>query len=245
MAPGRPTSLVLLDFASVAGFAAASGALALRLWSVPWETPLLLQIVAGTALGYALADIISGVVHWFCDTFFHEDTPVIGRAFIHPFREHHSDPLAITRHDFFEVNGSNCLALIPLLLVVLFFGAPRAGEPVPAVFAQSLVLALALATFATNQVHKWAHQPRPSRPVRLLQRTGLVLSPAHHEQHHSAPYRQAYCITAGWLDPVLDRARVFERIEHAVRGNGPTASPRGPRKWNRPVDARQKVPGTF
>jgi plasmanylethanolamine desaturase len=217
MAPERPISLRLLDLVSVIGFAAVTGALAVRLLSAPWQAPQLLHIVLGAGVGYILADIVSGVVHWFCDTFFHEDTPVIGRAFIHPFREHHIDPLAITRHDFLEVNGNNCLAMLPLLLAVWVFGAPSAGEAIPALFWQSTALGFALATFATNQFHKWAHQERPSAAVRWLQSTGLVLSPAHHRQHHSAPYRQAFCITAGWLDPLLDRYRIFERIERLAR----------------------------
>jgi len=207
----------MLEAASVAGFATVAGALAVRLWSVPWEAPQLLQMGAGALLGYLLADVASGVVHWFCDTFFHEDTPLIGRAFIHPFREHHVDPLAITRHGFFEVNGNNCLALLPLLIAVLVLGDPHQGEAVPALFAQSLTLGFTLATFATNQFHKWAHQHRPAAAVRRLQAIGVILSPAHHSRHHREPYRQAYCITVGWLDPLLDRTRLFERIEHAVR----------------------------
>jgi len=218
MTADRPVTLRMLETASVAVFAAVCSMLAMRLWSVPWETPALLRIGAGVALGYLAADVVSGIVHWFCDTFFHDDTPLIGRAFIHPFREHHDDPLAITRHGFLEVNGNSCLALLPVVTAVLLLGGPGPGEAVPWLFAQSLLLSFALAMFATNQFHKWAHQQRPAAPVRWLQASGLILSPAHHGRHHSAPYRQSFCITAGWLDPVLDRTRVFERIEHAIRG---------------------------
>ncbi|MFN2377130.1 MAG: fatty acid desaturase CarF family protein [Candidatus Binatia bacterium] len=218
MSPERPFTIRMLEIASVAGFTVVSGALAMRLWSVPWEGRQLLMITAGALIGYVLADVVSGFVHWFCDTFFRDDTPLIGPAFIHPFREHHVDPLAITRHGFFEVNGNNCLALLPLVTAVLFLGQPREGEAVPALFVQSTALAFALATFATNQFHKWAHQQRPVAAVRWLQARGLILSPAHHGLHHAAPYRQAYCITAGWLDPLLDRLRIFERIERVVRG---------------------------
>lgn len=203
--------------ASVAGFTVVCGALAFRLCSAPADGASLLAMAAGALLGYLVADVVSGIVHWFCDTFFHDDTPLIGRAFIQPFREHHVDPLAITRHDFFEVNGNTCLALLPVVTLVLLVGQPRPGEAVPALFAQTVALAFALATFATNQFHKWAHQEQPAAAVRWLQRTGLILSPAHHRSHHCRSYRQAFCITAGWLDPVLDRARVFERIERAVR----------------------------
>lgn len=183
---------------------------------------------AGALLGYLVADVVSGLVHWFCDTFFHDDTPLIGPAFIHPFREHHSDPLGITRHGFFEVNGNNSLVLLPLVTAVLLMGEPRPGEAVPALFVQCTVLAFALVTFATNQFHKWAHQERPLAAVRWLQATGLILSPAHHGRHHSRPYRQAYCITAGWLDPVLDRTHLFERIEHAIRQPAADAAGREP-----------------
>lgn len=210
----------------MAGFAAICGALATRLSSMPWEQPRVFAICAGAVLGYLVADIVSGLVHWFCDTFFHDDTPLIGPAFIHPFREHHVDPLAITRHGFFEVNGNNCLALLPLVTAVLLLGAPLEGEPVPALFVQSTALAFALVTFATNQFHKWAHQERPVAAVRWLQATGLILSPVHHGRHHSQPYRQAYCITAGWLDPVLDRTHLFERIERAIRRFAPDTTGR-------------------
>jgi sterol desaturase/sphingolipid hydroxylase (fatty acid hydroxylase superfamily) len=208
--------LRILEMASVAGFAAVCGALATRLWSLPWEAPWSLLIGAGVLIGYVVADVVSGVVHWFCDTFFHDDTPLIGPAFIHPFREHHADPLAITRHDFFEVNGNSCLALLPLVATVLLLGEPSPGEAVPALFVQSVILSFALATFATNQFHKWAHQQRPALPVRWLQASGLILSPAHHSRHHTRPYRRSFCITTGWLDPLLDRTRIFERIEHVV-----------------------------
>lgn len=231
----------ILETAAVAGFAAVSGALVIRLWSVPWERTQLLTICAGAVLGYLVADIASGIIHWFCDTFFHDDTPVIGRTLIHPFREHHVDPLAITRHDFFEINGNSCLALLPVGTAVLILGEPRPGEAVPALFVQSAVIAFALATFATNQFHKWAHQPRPAAVVRWLQAIGIVLSPAHHSRHHSRPYRQAFCITAGWFDPLLDYTGIFERIERAVR-HAPADAIRGERRGRRPSAASRHLP---
>ena len=49
-----------------------------------------------TALtGYLTADFLSGVVHWAGDTLGDETTPIIGKNFVMPFRQHHVDPKEI------------------------------------------------------------------------------------------------------------------------------------------------------
>ena len=72
-----------------------------------------LLLIAALGLGIAAADFITGFLHWLCDTYFAEDTPIIGPAVIEPFREHHRDPLAMTRRAFAMLQIVRVLPEVP------------------------------------------------------------------------------------------------------------------------------------
>jgi plasmanylethanolamine desaturase len=167
-------------------------------------------------LGYLIADFVSGAVHWLADNFGHEQMPVIGAALIKPFREHHVDPRGITRHDFIETNGNNCLVCWPWLLAYWLLLDPR--ESIWVLAFLSTWLAFNWGIFATNQFHKWAHLEEPPPWIAWLQDHRLILSPEHHDIHHTPPFERYYCITTGWLNPILcDRLRFFQRLEALIR----------------------------
>ena len=168
--------------------------------------PLAFSVVGG----YLLADFLSGVAHWMGDTVGDERTPLIGRNFVTPFRMHHVDPKDITRHDFIETNGNSSIASIPPLTAVILVMPHRTGL----LFYLCLMLAVAaLFVFCTNQFHKWAHADVVPRAVRWLQRGGVILSPQHHAIHHAAPHDKYYCITVGWMNPLLTRIGFFRGCE--------------------------------
>jgi hypothetical protein len=145
-------------------------------------------------IAWIVADLLSGVAHWAFDRFGSVRTPVLGPAFIRPFREHHADPAAMTRHDFVETNGASCLACVPLLGVALY-ATPG---------WQAFLVFLCLGVLATNQCHKWAHMARPPRTARFFQGLHLVLKPEAHKLHHTPPYASHYCTASGWLNPLLN-----------------------------------------
>ena len=165
-------------------------------------------------VGYALADLVSGIVHWLADRYGTTSTPIVGSNFIRPFREHHVDPKAITTHDFVETNGSNCIVSAPCMAIV-FFGLPIT-ESVLATFVVAGMLVFCLTIFATNQFHKWAHMDSPPRAVSWLRRLSLALTSEHHDIHHNAPFDRNYCITVGWWNPILERLKVFEKVESGI-----------------------------
>jgi hypothetical protein len=163
-------------------------------------------------MGIVGGDLVSGLIHWFADTYFSEDTPIIGRSLVKPFRLHHLYPRDICTHNVVVTLGNSCILAVPVLAICLYllWLLPQSGW---LAFKVLFITLLAAATVATNQFHKWAHHENPSSLIRWLQRKRLVLEPSHHEQHHTAPFNVHYCISNGWLNPFLNRIKFFRRLE--------------------------------
>jgi hypothetical protein len=204
----------LVDLIAVAAVTAALALIAVRIWRTVQSPGDAGAVLAMMAAGYLLADLLTGFVHWFCDTFFDDATPIIGPGLIAPFREHHRDPLLMTQHGFLELTGSSFRGLAPVLALFVWFGA---SIPAP---MQAFALALAAGAAATNLLHRWAHDPAPPRLAVILQRTGLVLTPRRHARHHAPPYAAAYCVTSGLLNPLCERLELWTRAKSALRALG-------------------------
>jgi len=215
-----------LELSAIAMFAALAAGLAWKVALTVEGTAAWIILTTSIGAGYVLADLVSGIVHWLADRYGTTETPLFGANFIRPFREHHIDPKAITEHDFVETNGSNCIVSVPCMAFT-FFVLP-VEESLFGTFLHGGTLAFCLSIFATNQFHKWAHMDSPPLLVPLLRRCSLILTPEHHDTHHTSPYDRHYCITVGWWNPVLERLKLFERIETVlafVTGARPAEEP--------------------
>jgi plasmanylethanolamine desaturase len=218
--PGRPPWVLAAEALSVTIFALLAVPLTAAAGIALWKARLWWALVAGPVAGYLMADFASGTVHWFGDTFYEENTPLLGPLLIRTFREHHRDPESITRHGFLEVNGCNCLGLIPMLLFEWWLSA-KYPDSTPALLCQAFLVTFVVAVFGTNQFHKWAHARRVPAIVAWLQRRNLILSPTMHQRHHRGGFKRSYCITTGWMNTVLDRIRFFPAMEKAIRALNP------------------------
>ena len=198
--------------AAAAGLFLAQGA---RLLQGLQATEVWWMIPGAFVLGVLCADFATGAVHWFCDRFFDETTPVVGQALIRPFREHHVDPQEMMRHGFLELNSNSAIPVIAVL------GAAQFSESNPAspgwVAFHLWLFFLCASSMATNQFHMWAHAPWVPGPVRWLQRHGVILSPERHALHHGGRFDRSYCMTSGWMNPLLDRIDFFGRVERGLR----------------------------
>jgi len=203
----------LLEITGIVGFVALECVVGFRLVNQAADHAVLWLLMAvAFGLGYVGADFFSGFVHWLFDRYGTVDTPIFGSNFIRPFREHHIDPKGITRHDFIETNGNNCLATAPILAGALLLPLDEEYGLFGAAFAVSLTLFV----FGTNQFHKWAHTGTPPAIAQWLQRAGLILGVEHHDVHHRAPFDRYYCITTGWLNTPLAALGFFDRVEWAI-----------------------------
>lgn len=224
-----------LDVAACGIFAVLFGALSLKLRHVSLWLALLAVGVA-----YPVADLVSGVVHWAADTWGSPSTPIIGSRLIAPFREHHRNPEAMLAHGFVAASGATCLLALPIATAALWFPSGHGVlGPATTAFVWGLLLFVAL----TNQFHAWAHAKSPPPLVAWLQRHRLILEPVHHDAHHMEQVKN-YCVTSGWLNPLLEECRFFSRLERVVTtltGLKPQATtlPRPPRKESRPRTWRQ------
>ena len=209
---GYSPSVRRFEIASIAAYTAIMVWLVVRLAPGSAASPWL--ALTAFMLGYVAADFVSGFVHWAADTWGTPEWPLVGKALIRPFREHHVDQKEITRHDFIETNGNNCfISIVPGLVAALL---PQAPEQTFNFFLSSFTFSLILWVLMTNQFHKWSHLDAPSPLIDRLQRWHLILPRDHHQVHHTAPYAKYYCITVGWLNEPLHRIRFFPLMETLV-----------------------------
>jgi len=191
----------LLEYGAIALFALLAASSLWRLvGATGWGLPAVMLLAVPT--GWLASDLLSGLLHWACDSFGGPGTPLIGQAVIRPFRAHHADPEEMTRHDFAETHGASCFAALPLLAAASLI----ALDAWPGILAQAFLVFTALGVLATNQCHKWAHMDEVEIPrvIRWAQRRGLVLPRDHHRLHHTPPFDSHFCTSCGWLNAPFD-----------------------------------------
>jgi ubiquitin-conjugating enzyme E2 variant len=197
---GYTASQQLIETAAIGAFAVLAAAGGYRLAAHASAPGWVLALAA--LGGWLAADLLSGLLHWAFDRFGSVRTPVLGRRFVRPFREHHSDECRIARHGFVETNGASCIAALP----AAFATAVMPLSSPAWVLLQAGTLFTVLGVLGANQCHKWAHMERERVPrlVRLAQRWRLVLPPEEHRMHHQHPFDTHYCTANGWLNPLLN-----------------------------------------
>jgi len=164
-------------------------------------------------LSMVTADFLSGMVHWFADTWGTVEWPLIGKPLIRSFREHHVDPSEICRHDFFETNGDSSLISLPLNALTLLLDPSLSNTHL---FWHCYLVSLCVWVLFTNQFHKWAHSDDLPAFARIMMKYNIILNARDHYVHHRRPFDCYYCITTGWLNAPLGAINFWKKMEWLV-----------------------------
>lgn len=148
---------------------------------------LVSQIIAA----YILADLFSGLYH------LATDKGMNIKSQCEMFQEHHTtNTMAV--FDWQTFAGG-----MPLVGIGAWFHSP-------------FVIALGVFIALTQVTHYYAHRKSDSQLVhhivRVLQLSGVIVSPTRHARHHSEPFSRDFCLLSGWCNPGLNAViGLFER----------------------------------
>jgi sterol desaturase/sphingolipid hydroxylase (fatty acid hydroxylase superfamily) len=176
---------------------------------------------------YLVTDFVNGLVHMYMDNN-HDYTSIVG-PLIAVFHLHHKLPRYTDRHPaliYILESGSKNWLVVYLAFVVC--AQHTIGLPPWLNFV--LVMVGVLSSFA--EVSHFLCHNSTSAGVRLLQRCGILLQPAHHALHHERD-NVNYAFLNGVTDPLLNAiARrtchgYITRVDRHVRAyDGPKSSNR-------------------
>lgn len=166
-----------------------------------------LKSAASILGGLFLADIISGLIHWFEDRYGNPKWPVLGHT-IRANQEHHFRPRAFLEGSFLSRNRE--VFVIGALFLAGFWVTGTLN-----LFTGSAVL---FGMFA-NEFHRAAHRsPKENgRLITALQKTGLAQSFQHHAAHHRQGKDTHYCVVTNYTNPILERVGFFPALERIVK----------------------------
>lgn len=167
------------------------------------------DVVVQLFLGVLIADILSGVVHWFEDTYGDPDWPIIGKSIIEPNIVHHDDPLKFTKASFWKRNRGVIGVLMVVAGIFALFG-----------WLNLITITTLIVGALAGETHRWSHlkQNEVPRLVRWLQEVKVLQTAQHHWCHHRRGFNTHYCTITNFVNPTLDGLRVFRVIEGTIEG---------------------------
>lgn len=154
-----------------------------------------------------VADFITGLIHWFEDTYITPDWPILGKRVGEPNLLHHEHPGWIGYMS--TLISRNYQTVVPAVLVcslIVFWHG----------WVWPILFILLLASLG-NEVHTWNHRSKNPIWIKFLQDTAIIQTPHQHAKHHRKPYTVCYCTLTNILNPILDYTRFWRAIEWVIR----------------------------
>ncbi len=156
---------------------------------------------------YLLADFLTGLFHWFKDTYFSPHTPVIGLSLIWPSRLHHIKPRYIMEFsDWDIIRSSAWWTLMWFGPIFYFFGL--------SIFNLSLFAFISI----NDVIHKYSHATESDTPaaITFLQNIGIIQVYDEHHIHHIEPYAQNYCVMTPYINIWVEKINLWRLLENMI-----------------------------
>ena len=152
-------------------------------------------------LCWLVTDFISGLLHWFEDTWLRIGPGWVYRQITLPNLVHHTFPAKLASATYWQNNqmGIKLASLIAAGGVLLH--------------ADWHFYLITIMSSHSNQIHTWAHSQKRPAVIKLLQRLGLLQSPAHHAKHHKQ-YDRNFCVVSDLLNPWLEYFNFWVTLEY-------------------------------
>ena len=160
-------------------------------------------MLASLLWSVVLADLVSGLVHWFEDVYVHRNMPLLGKV-AEENRLHHDKPRAFLAKSWWQ---SSWDLLVIGALVLL--GAWWLGMLTVSVWVFTVL------SVNANQLHKWTHQNSAEKGwlVHSLQKLRVLQTPREHGRHHQGAKNSHYCVITNFVNPVLEKLQFWRRLE--------------------------------
>ena len=168
----------------------------------------MIQFLLEIITGYLIADFLSGLFHWFRDTYFTPHTQIIGKYLIWPSRLHHIKPRYITEFsDLHLAFQSGYGALLSWWMWIIYF------------YPQSIFLWSLFIFISLNDVfHKYTHTTATETPnyIIFLQNIGILQTHRDHHIHHTEPFIKNYCPISPYVNTLLESVYFWRRLENLI-----------------------------
>lgn len=170
-----------------------------------------LSIILQILLGFIIADIGSGIIHWFEDTYFDycNDLPIIG-SISKENELHHYFPRSIIVYSYIELMTFTVPVIMFVLLLLFILYRDIFNY-------KYFIISLTFFSLIPNIIHSLAHRRECENNIciRILQNMGILCSHKHHSIHHAVVDKN-YCVISNYSNYVLDNIYFFRGLENMI-----------------------------
>ena len=172
----------------------------------------LVYIIFQLIMGFFMADLLAGFLHWFEDTYLDYciNLPIIGE-FAKDNEMHHYFPRSILAYSYLE-NIYFTMPITIMLILILYLVNKS-------IFYKYIYFIGSFGFFAatSNLIHRFTHMRdcETNDLMKFFQRYGIFCSHEHHKTHHEL-IDQKYCVITEYNNYILDNVHFWRGLEHII-----------------------------